>query len=93
MHAGLSSSWVSGAALSVGPVKDYGLCNVSGGESACGVAAEERVKHGQLHALLVSSAPRDHGPVTVGRVKVMSVTRERKTERELRACFIWNLFS
>lgn len=51
-------------------------------ESSCSVAAEERVKHGQLHALLVSSAPSDHGPVAVGRVKMVSVTREGKTKRE-----------
>lgn len=51
-------------------------------ESACGVAAEKRVKHGQLHALLVSSAPRDHGALAVGRVQVVSVTRECEAERE-----------
>lgn len=48
-------------------------------ESACSVTAEERVKHGQLHALLVSPTPRDHRPLTVSRVQMMPVTGERQT--------------
>ncbi|TRY64525.1 hypothetical protein DNTS_026788, partial [Danionella cerebrum] len=35
-------------------------------ESACSVTAEERVKHGQLHALLVPPTPGDHCTLTVG---------------------------
>ncbi len=52
--------------------------------SACSVAAEERVKHGQLQALLVSAAPCNHRALAVSRVEVMTVTRERQTERGYR---------
>lgn len=71
VHAGSSSSSVSGVALSVRPVWVTGRRDAG---SACSVAAEEGVKHGQLQALLVSTAPRDHRALAVSRVEVMTIT-------------------
>lgn len=71
VHAGSSSSWVDGVALSVRSVWVTGRRDAG---SACSVAAEEGVKHGQLQALLVSTAPRDHRALAVSRVEVMTVT-------------------
>lgn len=71
VHAGSSSSWVSGVAFSVRPVWVTGRRDAG---SACSVAAEEGVKHGQLHALLVSTAPRDHRALAVRRVEMMAIT-------------------
>lgn len=51
-----------------------------GAGSACGVAAEEGVKHGQLHALLVPPTPRHHRALAVGRVEVVAVARVRQAE-------------
>ncbi|TNN62686.1 hypothetical protein EYF80_027127 [Liparis tanakae] len=44
-------------------------------QSACSVAAQEGVEHGQLHALLVPPTPRHHRALAVGRVEVVAVTR------------------
>lgn len=49
--------------------------------SACSVAAQEGVEHGQLHALLVPSTPRHHRALAVGRVEVVAVARVRQAER------------
>lgn len=51
---------------------------VGAGLSACGVAAQEGVEHGQLHALLVPPAPRHHRALAVGRVEVVAVARVRQ---------------
>lgn len=48
--------------------------------SACGVAAQEGVKHGQLHALLVPPTPRHHRALAVGRVEVVAVARVRQAK-------------
>lgn len=48
--------------------------------SACGVAAQEGVEHGQLHALLVPPTPRHHRALAVGRVEVVAVARVRQAE-------------
>lgn len=45
--------------------------------SSC-VAAEERVEHGLLHALLVLPTPCDHCPITVGRVQMVAIAGKRK---------------
>lgn len=52
--------------------------------SACGVAAQKGVKHGQLHALLVPPAPRHHRALAVGRVEVVAVARVRQADRRQR---------
>lgn len=46
--------------------------------SAGRVAAQEGVEHGQLHTLLVPSAPGHHRPLAVGRVEVVAVARVRQ---------------
>lgn len=43
--------------------------------SSC-IAAEERVEHGLLHALLVLPAPCNHCPVTVGSVQMVAIARK-----------------
>lgn len=51
-----------------------------GAGSACGVAAQEGVKHGQLHALLIPPTPRHHRALTVGGVEVVAVARVRQAK-------------